>query len=98
VSGAAGTPAREVVLELDGVFASYGPIRALHGISLRVHAGEIVALREYGLRSIEPYAHLCQSIDRRRLMPVVAVTRQPIRSQCIHDNEKYRIDSRGLLV
>ncbi len=38
------TGERETVLELDGVSASYGPIHALHGISLRVDAGEIVAL------------------------------------------------------
>ena len=32
------------VLELEGVHASYGPIRALKGISFRVDEGEIVAL------------------------------------------------------
>jgi branched-chain amino acid transport system ATP-binding protein len=32
------------VLELEGVHASYGPIRALKGVSLRVDEGEIVAL------------------------------------------------------
>jgi branched-chain amino acid transport system ATP-binding protein len=32
------------VLELRGVSASYGPIRALRGVSLDVRAGEIVAL------------------------------------------------------
>jgi branched-chain amino acid transport system ATP-binding protein len=34
----------EVVLALDGVAAGYGRIRALHGISLEVRRGEIVAL------------------------------------------------------
>ena len=32
------------VLELEGVHTSYGPIRALKGVSLRVDEGEIVAL------------------------------------------------------
>ena len=32
------------VLALEGVHTSYGPIRALKGVSLRVDAGEIVAL------------------------------------------------------
>ncbi len=32
------------VLELEGVHSSYGPIRALKGVSLRVEKGEIVAL------------------------------------------------------
>jgi branched-chain amino acid transport system ATP-binding protein len=32
------------ILELRGVNASYGKVRALHGISLRVNPGEVVAL------------------------------------------------------
>ena len=32
------------MLELRGVQSSYGPIKALHGIDLKVHAGEIVCL------------------------------------------------------
>jgi branched-chain amino acid transport system ATP-binding protein len=32
------------LLELDGVEARYGPIKALHGVSLRVDEGEMVAL------------------------------------------------------
>ena len=32
------------LLELDGVEARYGPIKALHGVSLRVDEGEVVAL------------------------------------------------------
>jgi branched-chain amino acid transport system ATP-binding protein len=32
------------LLELDGVEARYGPVRALHGISLRVAEGELVAV------------------------------------------------------
>jgi branched-chain amino acid transport system ATP-binding protein len=32
------------LLELDGVEASYGPVRALHGISLEVEQGEVAAL------------------------------------------------------
>jgi len=32
------------LLELDDVFAAYGPVRALEGISLEVHEGEIVCL------------------------------------------------------
>jgi branched-chain amino acid transport system ATP-binding protein len=32
------------LLELDGVEARYGPIKALHGVSLRVGEGEVVAL------------------------------------------------------
>jgi branched-chain amino acid transport system ATP-binding protein len=32
------------LLELGGVQAAYGPIRALHGVDLRVEAGSIVAL------------------------------------------------------
>src|SRR3954464_12202300 len=32
------------LLELDGVSARYGPIAALHGVSLTVDDGEIVAL------------------------------------------------------
>jgi branched-chain amino acid transport system ATP-binding protein len=34
----------EPVLELRGVHVSYGKVRALHGINLRVHKGEAVAL------------------------------------------------------
>jgi len=33
-----------VLLEVDRVEASYGPVRALHGISLRVEQGEVAAL------------------------------------------------------
>ena len=32
------------LLELDGVQAAYGSVRALHGISLRVETGQVVAL------------------------------------------------------
>src|SRR5213078_3337801 len=32
------------LLELTGVEASYGPVRALHGISLAVDEGEVVAV------------------------------------------------------
>jgi branched-chain amino acid transport system ATP-binding protein len=32
------------LLELDGVMAFYGPVRALNGISIRIEAGEIVCL------------------------------------------------------
>ena len=32
------------LLELTGVFARYGPIRALHGVSLKVDEGEVVAV------------------------------------------------------
>ena len=32
------------LLELEGVEARYGPIHALHGISLSVDEGEIVSL------------------------------------------------------
>ncbi len=32
------------LLELTDVFARYGPIRALHGVSLKVDEGEVVAL------------------------------------------------------
>jgi branched-chain amino acid transport system ATP-binding protein len=32
------------LLELEDVSARYGPIKALHGVSLRVHDGEMVAL------------------------------------------------------
>nr|WP_227665313.1 ABC transporter ATP-binding protein [Magnetococcus marinus] len=32
------------MLELEGVAAGYGPVRVLHGVSLHVHAGEIVTL------------------------------------------------------
>jgi branched-chain amino acid transport system ATP-binding protein len=34
----------EALLELDGVEARYGPVKALHGVSLRVEEGEIVAV------------------------------------------------------
>jgi branched-chain amino acid transport system ATP-binding protein len=34
----------EALLELDGVEARYGPVRALHGVSLHVAEGEIVAV------------------------------------------------------
>jgi branched-chain amino acid transport system ATP-binding protein len=32
------------ILELRGVNASYGKVRALHGVSMKVHPGEVVAL------------------------------------------------------
>ncbi len=32
------------LLELKDVHARYGPIRALHGVSLRIDEGEVVAL------------------------------------------------------
>jgi branched-chain amino acid transport system ATP-binding protein len=32
------------LLELDGIEARYGPVRALHGVSLEVGAGELVAV------------------------------------------------------
>ena len=35
---------REVLLELDGVGASYGHARALDGVTLRVHRGEVVGV------------------------------------------------------
>jgi len=38
------TPATETVLRLHDVHASYGAIRALHGVSLEVKAGSVVAL------------------------------------------------------
>jgi branched-chain amino acid transport system ATP-binding protein len=34
----------EALLELDGVEARYGPVKALHGVSLRVDEGEVVAV------------------------------------------------------
>ena len=36
--------AETALLELDGVQAWYGASHVLHGISLRVNAGEVVAL------------------------------------------------------
>src|SRR5204863_7217640 len=36
--------ARVTLLQLDDVEARYGPVRALHGISLRVGEGELVAV------------------------------------------------------
>lgn len=36
--------AEEPILELHEVDVSYGKVRALHGVSLRIHAGEVVAL------------------------------------------------------
>ena len=38
------TPSSEVLLELANIDAGYGSIRALHGVSLTVHPGEIVTL------------------------------------------------------
>jgi branched-chain amino acid transport system ATP-binding protein len=35
---------RDLILELRAVNASYGKVRALHGISLKIRAGEVVAL------------------------------------------------------
>ncbi len=35
---------RDPILELREVNASYGKVRALHGISLKIHPGEVVAL------------------------------------------------------
>ncbi|MBV9247594.1 MAG: sugar ABC transporter ATP-binding protein, partial [Methylobacteriaceae bacterium] len=37
-------PARHPVLELRSVSKSYGPVRALRGVSLKVEAGEVVGL------------------------------------------------------
>src|SRR5256886_13401498 len=34
----------EALLELEGVEARYGPVKALHGISLTVGEGEVVAV------------------------------------------------------
>jgi branched-chain amino acid transport system ATP-binding protein len=34
----------EALLELEGVEARYGPVKALHGVSLRVDEGEVVAV------------------------------------------------------
>jgi branched-chain amino acid transport system ATP-binding protein len=34
----------EVILELEGVYAGYGQMEVLHGISLQVNAGEVVTL------------------------------------------------------
>ncbi len=49
--GALGSPARrgradagEAVLSISGVEKSYGRIKALRGVDLTVHAGEVVAL------------------------------------------------------
>ena len=36
--------AEEPILELREIDVSYGKLRALHGVSLRIHAGEVVAL------------------------------------------------------
>jgi branched-chain amino acid transport system ATP-binding protein len=42
--GASASEPRPAVLELDDVRVHYGPIEALHGVSLRVDAGSIVTL------------------------------------------------------
>ena len=34
----------EPLLKIQGVFAGYGPIEALKGVSLEVHPGEIVTM------------------------------------------------------
>ena len=41
MSGDAGRPA---LLEIEGLTASYGPVRALHGVDLAVGEGQVVAL------------------------------------------------------
>ena len=38
------TPESDVVLEAEGLHVYYGPVQALRNVSLRVHAGELVAL------------------------------------------------------
>ena len=38
------TTSEDALLSLDGVEMSYGPFTVLHGLTLRVHAGETVAL------------------------------------------------------
>jgi branched-chain amino acid transport system ATP-binding protein len=43
-SGDAAAPVRDTMLELRDVHVRYGNIRALHGVSLRVARGELVAL------------------------------------------------------
>src|SRR5438270_12118600 len=44
MSAPAGPPAGAPLLELDSVTAFYGDLQALFGVSLKVHAGEIVTL------------------------------------------------------
>ena len=43
-TAAAGTPGTEVVLELANVESAYGPIRAIRGVSLQVHKGQIATV------------------------------------------------------
>lgn len=86
-----GTPIiGEVLLELAQVDAGYGPIRALHGISLKVHAGEIVTLIGGNGAGKTTTLLCCSGIVR----PSAGAIR--LRGEAIHGDPAHKIVQRGI--
>ncbi len=80
----------DVLLALDAVDAGYGPIRALHGISLKVFSGEIVTLIGGNGAGKTTTLLCCSGIVR----PSAGTIR--FRGEAIHGEAAHNIVRRGI--
>src|SRR6188768_2427010 len=80
----------ELLLGLSQIDAGYGPIRALHGINLKVHAGEIVSLIG-GNGAGKTTTLLCCSGIVRPTAGTIQLRGQPIHTLPAHEIVKHGI-------
>ena len=80
----------DILLELSGVDAGYGPIRALHGINLKVFSGEIVTLIGGNGAGKTTTLLCCSGIVR----PTAGAIR--LRGEAIHGQPAHAIVRRGI--
>ena len=90
------------LLELKGVEARYGPVKALHGVDITVEEGEIVAFHELEAAAevgLDPTVDVVQSWGKHASTITCSLVHRPRVSiaEALHHQEQHDQDGTGLI-